>query len=333
MKDITVYKLRFKAPLHIGTQGIGYETTDEIIHSDTIFSALMILWHNFYNDSIEEICQNPPFVVSSAFPFKCETYFFPKPKSRIAKESEGDFIRGKKLKKVKYVSKNILENFLLGNELEFDGSDTLQNGKFWVAKNELPRDEILFRDREVPRVTIDRVSNSSDIFYFSEIIFAEDSGLFFLVKFLKDGWQRKFEAVLRLLGDEGIGGDKHVAKGLFIVEKRTDLIILAPQNPDGVMNLSLYHPAKREIEAGLLNDADYVLITRKGWIHSPGAMSLRRQSVRMLQEGSVLGCPNRQVYGDCPIVLEKNMDIGLSHNVYRYGIGFCLPLRKGEMKR
>ncbi len=328
MKDITVYKLKFKTPLHIDAQGIGYETTDEIIHSDTIFSALMSLWHNFCNDDIEEICKNPPFLISSAFPFKRETYFFPKPMVRIDSKGEDDFKIGKKLKKVKYISKNILEIFLLGKKLEFNESNTLQNGNFWIMEDELSQDETLFKKREVPRVTIDRVSNSSDIFYFSEIIFEKDSGLFFLVKFLSEGVQRKFEAILRLLGDEGVGGDKRLGRGIFSVEKKTDFQLSVPDHADGILNLSLYHPTEEEIKENLLNNASYALITRKGWIHSLGAMSLRRQSIRMLKEGSAFNCLNKQLYGDCPIVLEKDIDNGLSHNIYRYGIGFCLPLKR-----
>jgi len=328
MKDITVYKLRFKTPFHIDAQGIGHETTDEVIHSDTIFSALMILWHNFYNDDIEEICENPPFVISSAFPFKSQIYFFPKPMVKIGKEGEDDLKKGKRLKKVKYISKNILEKLLLGKDLEFNESNTLQSGKFWVEKDELAQDGIVFKEKEIPRVMIDRVSNSSDIFHFSEIIFEEDSGLFFLAKFLKEAMQKKFEVVLRLLGDEGLGGDKRLGKGLFAVEKRNNFQILIPEYADRILNLSLYHPTEEEIKAGLLSNASYALITRKGWIHSQGAMSLRRQSVRMFKEGSVFNRLNKEVYGDCPIVLEKNTENGLSHNIYRYGIGFCLPLKR-----
>jgi len=292
----------------------------------------MSLWHNFYDDDVAEMCEDPPFAISSAFPFKSEIYFFPKPMVRIGKEGEDHPKRGKKLKKVKYVSKNILQKLLLGENLEFDESNTLQSGKFWVAKGELPQDGTVFKEGEVPRVVIDRASNSSDIFYFSEIVFEKDSGLFFLAKFLKENIQRKFEAVLRLLGDEGFGGDKRLGKGLFTVGKKNGFQILAPEYANGILNLSLYHPTEEEIKAGLLNNADYALITRKGWIHSLGAMSLRRQSIRMFQEGSVFSCLSKQTYGDCPIVLKSDTADELSHNIYRYGIGFCLPIKRREEK-
>lgn len=328
MNGVVAYKLRFKTPLHIDTQGIGYERTEDTVHSDTIFSALMSLWYNFYDDNIEEMCKNPPFIISSAFPFKSETYFFPRPMIRIGKEKEDDQKKGKELKKVNYVSKNILEILIADKNLEFDEKNTLQKGKFWVAKDELPKEKVIFKEREVPRVTIDRATNSSDIFYFSEILFEKDSGLFFLVKFLNEKLQKKFEVVLRLLGDEGIGGDKHLGKGLFTAKKEPDFQMLIPENRNGIINLSLYHPTEEEINAGIMKDASYKLITRKGWIHSIGAMSLRRQSVRMFQECSTFISLRKKYYGDCPLVLEKNVDIGLSHNIYRYGLGFFLPIKK-----
>jgi len=50
----------------------------------------------------------------------------------------------------------------------------------------------------------------------------------------------------------------------------------------------------------------------------------------MFQEGSVFTSLRKKYYGDSPLVLGKNVDIGLSHNVYRYGLGFCLPIKKRE---
>lgn len=333
MGTMIAYKLKFKSPLHIGSLGVGYEETDEIIHSDTIFSAIMSLWHNFYDDEIEEICKNPPFIISSAFPFKTKTYFFPRPMVKIGREGEDDPQTGRKLKGVKYISKDLLETLLVGNDLEFDETKTLQKGKFWFAagRDELDQDAIIFGEREVPRVTIDRASNASDIFYFSEIVFEKDSGLFFLANFLKEEMREKFEAVLSLVGDEGIGGDKRLGKGLFTVKTEEGFQISTPQDGNGVINLSLYHPKQEEIASGMLEGASYNLITRKGWIHSIGAMSLRRRSVRMFQEGSVFNSLGKEHYGDCPLVLGENINIGLSHNVYRYGLGFCLPIkRRGE---
>ena len=216
MKKVIAYKLNFFSPLHVDVlHGVGYEATEEIIHSDALFSALMTLWNYFYDDDVEAMCQNPPFSISSAFPYKSSTYFFPRPMVKIGKKGEDDLKIGKKLKKVKYLSKDLLETICKGELLEFSEKETFQDYKFWFGRNsdKLNQDSKLFTEREIPRVSIDRATFSSEIFYFSEIIFEKDSGLFFLVKFNEEGFRSKFETVLRLLCDEGIGGDKKVGKG------------------------------------------------------------------------------------------------------------------------
>lgn len=328
MGKIIAYKLKFSTPLHVDTHGVGYEKTDETIHSDTLFSALMTLWVHFYDDDVEALCQNPPFFISSAFPYKSTTYFFPRPMTVIGKEGEDDYKTGKKLKKVKYISKNLFEAILKGERLEFNEEETFQNHTFWLGKNSdgIHKDSKIFAVREVPRVTIDRKTSSSEIFYFSEIVFEKDSGLFFLTRFKDNGLRSKFETVLRLLGDEGIGGDKRVGKGMFSLQIDEDFDLSIPRNTDSFLTLSLYYPEEDEFDGGVLKNARYNLVSRKGWLHVGGAMSLKRREIKMFSEGSVFSSLGRPDYGTNPCVLEKDETIGLSHNIYRYGMSFHLPI-------
>lgn len=336
MDNTIVYKLKFCSPLHIAAHGVGYEQTEEVIHSDTLFSAIMSLWSSFYpEDDVERLCQTPPFILSSAFPFKGRSCFFPRPFVRIGKPREMDDSNiGKKLKDVKYVSLPVFESILMGKsgELGFREEDTFQGGKFWDiwAGNNPDAVSPIFAEREVPRVTIDRYISASDIFYFSEIVFEEDAGLFFLVKFLEKEIRRKFEAILRLLGDEGIGGDKRMGKGLFSPDIDTGFEISLPRKANGFVCLSLYYPKEEEFSGGILAGASYNLVSRTGWIHVPGAMSLKRQGVRMFSEGSVFGSIGRSVYGENPRVLERTEELGLKHNIYRYGTAFTLPIVKED---
>ncbi|MBW2030051.1 MAG: type III-A CRISPR-associated RAMP protein Csm4 [Deltaproteobacteria bacterium] len=334
MDNTIAYKLNFHSPLHIAAHGIGYEQTEQVIHSDTLFSSIMTLWPHFYpEDDVESLCQEPPFILSSAFPFKGQSYFFPRPFVKIGKRREKDGAKvGKKIKDVKYVSLPVLESILQGKgeELEFRDADTFQDGKFWdIGAGDNPDyDSLIFAEREVPRVTIDRHSNASEIFYFSELVFEKDAGLFFLAKFLEKGARKKLEAVLRLLGDEGIGGDKRAGKGLFHLEIAEDFKVPLPPKPDSFVCLSLYYPKKEEFKGGILGGASYNLVSRSGWIHVPGAMSLKRKSVRMFSEGSVFGSIGKSVYGENPRVLDMSEDLGLKHNIYRYGTVFTLPMVK-----
>lgn len=331
MEKIVAYKLNFSSPLHIDAHGVGYEETEEIIHSDTLFSSLMTLWNYFHNDDVEAMCQNPPFFISSVFPYKSSTYFFPRPMVKLVKEEEDDTKIGKKLKKVKYVSRNLLESILKGEFLEFDDRHTFQNYKFWFGRdsNELNQDTKVLTEREVPRVTIDRATSSSEIFYFSEVIFEKDSGLFFLARFKNKELRSKFETVLRLLGDEGIGGDKRVGKGSFSVQIDEEFNLSIPQNADGFITLSLYYPKEDEFNNGVLKNASYNLLSRKGWLHVRGAMSLKRREVKMYSEGSIFNAIGLSNYGTNPCVLEKDETLGLHHNIYRYGMAFNLPIMRG----
>lgn len=336
MDEVTLYKLNFNAPLHIRAHGVGYEETGNIIHSDTLFSAIMSLWPSFYEDDIESLCKTPPFIISSAFPFKKDMLFFPRPMVRIGNVHEKNDQKEKKLKKVEFISQGLLESILNGESgnLEFNEKDTFQDGKFWHPNQSSfnKNNDIVFVERELQRVTIDRNTNSSEIFYFSEIVFKKDTGLFFLARFTERQIKQKFEPILRLLGDEGIGGDKRMGKGLFSLEIEEGFHILVPENVNGFLTLSLYYPEESEFNGGIRNNASYNLISRKGWLHAPGAMTLRRKEIRTFTEGSVFNAIGKQIYGTNPCVLEKNENLGLMHNIYRYGISFNLPMIRGKQK-
>lgn len=331
MKDIVAYKLRFTSPLHLGQEGIGLEKTDETIRSDTLFSAFFSCWQLFYDDDLDNLIKKLPFILSSSFPFKGDEYFFPRPMVKIGEVGEDDPKIGKKIKKVKFISQKFFEDILNGKKISFLEENTLQEG-FCLSKKSFKdspdEEKFIYKKHEVPRVTIDRATNTSEIFYFNELVFSGDSGLFFLVRFLDPKIRTRFEAVLRLLGDEGIGGDKHLGRGHYEIEIVKDFEINLPrENTKYFVSLSLFHPTKDEVDGGLIKGASYDLITRRGWIHSKDAMSLKRKGLRMFVEGSVFKDIGKEIYGDIPIVLEKNKDLGLTHNIYRNGLAFTFPIK------
>jgi CRISPR-associated protein Csm4 len=186
-----------------------------------------------------------------------------------------------------------------------------------------------YGEREISRNVVDRVNGRTDIYYFSEIVFLKDSGLFFMSTFDNEEMRKKFETVLRFLGDEGIGGDRHVGKGLFEVEIDEKFTLDQPENADSILNLSLYHPTADEIKNRLLNRSSYDIINRKGWITAPGFRTLRRQSLNMFLEGSIFSKLNKDDYGDIPMVAKKTEHL-IDFNVYRYGKGFFVDCIYGD---
>ncbi len=330
--NFSAYRLRFKAPLHIDAQGIGHEETEIMVHSDTLFSALMCLWRNFYDDDIEALCESPRFHLSSAFPYAGEASFFPSPMCRLLPDKTGDKYPeiGKKLKKMKFISRSLFEKTLNGEKWNYEDTETLQDGLFWRHQDERSwKKEFIFRKQEIPRIAVDRWKQSTEIFYFSRVHFAVDAGLFFLVRFDDDAIKRKFETVLRLLGDEGLGGDKNAGHGQFEPEEWEGFELKTPENGDYFITLSLYHPKKEEFGRDVRMNSSYGIVSRQGRLHPRGLGMLRRKEVNMLIAGSVIQYPAENAngkLGDCCMVLEKDSHEKLKHNVYRYGYAFDLPI-------
>lgn len=333
------------SPFHLGEKGIGLEETAQIIHSDTLWSAICNAWVRFYDEEhlktelierFKEDASDPPFLISSAFPYAYDVKFFPRPMVRLKNEE----IDLKRLKEVKFVSQAIFEKVIKGEKVDSLEKNLLQHGTLWVTEEERnnllnafmvkePEDIYIWKEQEVPRVTLDRKTSASEIFYFSRIVFSGDCGYFFLVKYLDPQLKQKFETVLRFLGDLGIGGDRTTGHGQFKPIFGEDYIFSEPSETDHFLTLSLFFPKESEIKNGLLGEeAAYEFIKRGGWIHSPQAMNLRRKSVRMFAEGSVFcGVPTAN-YGRVADVTPDREKLPKEskniHNVYRYGLAFTV---------
>lgn len=64
------YRLTFTAPFHIDSRGDAFhERSESFIHSDTLSAALLSAWALLEPEDIEQRAADPPFKLSSAFPF------------------------------------------------------------------------------------------------------------------------------------------------------------------------------------------------------------------------------------------------------------------------
>ncbi|MCM8760082.1 MAG: type III-A CRISPR-associated RAMP protein Csm4 [Candidatus Omnitrophica bacterium] len=297
------YKLKFLSSIHLGTREGFREETEEIIHSDTLFSAFCNVFYLLYGrQALDNLIQKfvsgePPFFISSTFPFYKEVLYFPVPLNQI--------VLDKTLKKIKYVEKAKFEKILAGETLE----------------NVIDLDEEhnpLSITTQTPRLSINRINNSpgENFFFFSDLFYTSDSGLFFLVDFKDNAFIKQFDATLRLLSHEGIGGDRTCGKGHFSFSSSFVEFNL-PDNSNAVVALSLYLP--KEDEFGKLKQSYCEIIERKGYIFSPFAKNYRKKSVRMITEGSVI--PG-SVQG---MVVDTTPEIFTQHKIYRYGLCFSLP--------
>ena len=316
MPEYTVYRLEPETPFHIGTDQ-SENATSRFIHSDTVFSGFANSYRKLYgNDELEELlgqfCESPPFKISSAFPYIDDEYLFPLPMNVNVSEYTDD---PKKLKKTEYLAYDLLSNLMNGDWTgdEFCEKNLLQKR---VLLSKPIEDRSIWALSDTPRVVIDRVSSESTVYYMQEVSFHEGCGLFILVDFVDQSLKPKFEACLRLLGEDGLGGERTYGRGVFTprsVPLRFD------DRDDGLYySLSLVYPEKSSDMVGL--NGWYGLVKRAGWVYSPDERNLAKPPVHMFTEGSVFNKPLR---GHLVDVTPKEFKV---HDVYRYGYSFYLRM-------
>jgi len=308
------YLLKFKNGLHLGEKAGWHEGSKNFIHSDTFFSAFVNAYRLLYGvNAVTNFLElylkkEPPFLVTSAFPFINEILYLPMPLNQIPTT-----IMAKELKKIKFVGIKTFETFISNNKdidtYEFQKNDLVDsnNNYFTIINN--------------PRINLNRRNNSSEqYFHYGELHFNKNCGLHFLVDFKNKSFEQKFNACLNLLQEEGIGGDRTVGKGLFEYQKK-DVSINFPSDSNATITLSLYFPNKTEFNN--LNEGYYEIIERKGYLYSPVSKNIKRKSIRMFTEGSVLP---PDIAGTLADVTPDGFD---SHKVYRYGYCFSVPMKLG----
>ena len=365
MAERVCYRLAPRSPFHIGDKGVGLEETTQILHSDTIFSAICVTLalagenlEDFLNefptwsDDEVNLSKEPPFRITSAFPYYRQTYLFPKPHLRIQGFGESPSPKlGKIIKKIKFVSSDIFtainqaqdvaSDLLIQDEEQTSVAEDnlLQSGSVWASHQTSSssgqtlreKSKNIWFDEKVPRVSVDRVDQSSSIFACGRIWFADHAGLFFLVEYSKPEYRPVVEKALRILGDEGIGGERSVGHGQFSLDIENDWPISYDledsEKYNAFTNLSLYWPAEEEVESGILDASAYQLINRRGWVGSMGSMNLRRRGVNFLEEGSVFSKrPNGALVNVKP--LDPSPAQNVPHPVWRYGIALSVPCRR-----
>lgn len=363
MESVFLYP---RAAFHLGERGIGLEETSLILHSDTLYSALCTVWRMLYREEAltRELLPpdggsenwQPPFLLSSAFPFAGSVRFYPKPflPRPVEEGQEADEAQRRqraKLKDVEFVSETIFVSLLSGERpVPRSDEELLHNGTLWVSEDEGRRlredfgikpSASLARERfwavkKVPRVTLDVKTGASNIWHFGRVAFRKagsgnakaHAGYHFLVRYLDERIAERFRAAVRLLGDVGVGGDRSSGHGLFEPHFAAPPTFKEPLDATAFVTLSLTFPKPSEV-AYLLGDAcRYRWLTRGGWIGGVLPTSLRRRTVRMLAEGSLLTGNPKRVWGQAvDVTPEDAIALGLAHRIYRFGFAFPMGVR------
>jgi len=310
-------KLIPKSPFHFGIREGWMEGTEVFLHSDTLFSAFFNSYLLLYGEErlkglLEEFLKGaPPFIFSSAFPFWEEKYYFPIPRNFFPREKD--------LKKARFVEKKGFESFLRGVKEDLEEKTAESFDVLPTFKGDSP-----YAVHIVPHVSLDALAYSSTLFHSSNLFFREGAGLFFLIQIRQPDLKNQILAVLRLMGDEGIGGDRSSGCGGFWAEIREDFNIDYPPDGEALCLLSLCFPGENDLLN--LENGYFELLERKGYAFSPEVKSIRKRSVRMLQEGSVFKtkCLEGKILDITP------QGVKTPHPIFRCGLAFTVPCKWRE---
>lgn len=136
--------------------------------------------------------------------------------------------------------------------------------------------------------------------------------MFFLAE-IPESFQMNFDAAVRLMGDEGLGGERSFGKGTFkgVEISAYDDFTNKTNNHQPFVLLSLLNP-KDETERFKKSLIGYDSILRGGW-----SWNVQKKNVRMVREGSVF---TEKINGSLVDVTPNNHKG--RHPIYQNGIGF-----------
>ncbi len=339
MGTYTVYHLTFKTQLHLGratgpaqTGSLGLQKTENYIPADTLFSAICQMWATFYDTASLTAFLNKyaaddttlPFTLTSAFPYAHNVYCYPRPLTFQASS--------KKSKRVQFVSDNIFRDIIAGNLSAFDEENLINGEKVWVSSAEKAQlkspdddDYAIWKTATRPRVTIGSQNAGSEIWHVETVQFNKCCGLWFAADFDSDETQQKFETLLRVLGDCGIGGERNAGYGMFDFAEADDFEIPTADAGNQFVTLSPVCPKSvDQLEHLLKGYIAYTLTQSTGWLSATGSAQ-RRNQVNMFSEGSVLNTGESQIGR----LVDLKPDTW-SHPVYRYGYAWPVRLKGTE---
>ncbi|WP_157209589.1 type III-A CRISPR-associated RAMP protein Csm4 [Methanotorris igneus] len=301
-------KLYFQTPLYMG----GERGAIIPVHSDTIFGAIInaLIYLNVDIEPFVGAFEENRFSISSAFPFRGEKLFFPKPfhiNSYINKKIDKDpnlegYLKLKKFKKKKFFDKENFEKMINGKIPDLDEINYEEKYGYKVA--------------DIPKIVLDRITVNSHLYHISQVFFEDNAGLYFLFQGDDEIFKNYIKPAIRLLGDEGIGGKRTWGLGKF--KPKFEDIALKTQESDLFVTLSLTIPKNKNV----LHLWDF--IKRGDWIFTRNGKPRRKPTIMMVKEGSILNKDPGEI-----IDLDNygNFSGEIGHKVLVNAKSFLIPVR------
>lgn len=345
--SVYVYRLYFEGPVHFGLAGIGLEAAETRLSSDSLTSAVINAFYLLEGregaDALASALSsgNPPFVLSSLFPFGPDPDHPELAVDAIVRPlippevSTPDLMYrfSKELKKIRYLHPADFSAWIFDRPLSAEDLDSIVSRARRLTEG-------WWEEETRPRVALDRESQNSAVWSQSATWFRKEdrdnqgavvrtsAGLYGLVRFFDETWKERLAQAFRILGDAGLGGERTYGFGLFRfggfeTPGSNWQEILFGKKPRLVL-LSLYYPndAERSGLAEALEAWDFV--ERRGYVVSGrNATGIKRKRVRMIVEGSVARRPLKGAMAD--VTPDGAEDLGISHRVLRSGLAFLVP--------
>ena len=326
--QLSVFRLRFSAPLHIGNSRDDYASGSAMIHSDAMYAAIFQAWAML--GKAEWIPKTADedfgFTISSLFPY-CQmengqiNYFLPRPfySPDVKRDNPLETRLRKKIKKAVWVDTDLFPQILSGENLTL--AEKNFNGAFWSA-NEMGT-EPMISSRVVPRSVVSRFGDEdTKIFYVERFYFTKNAGLYFYINCSDPQILNRVESAMRLLADEGLGTDRNIGHGQFSFEKAAAPNIEVKTEKGMAMAMGLFCPESKAQLTDLLahQKAGYELVKRGGWLSEP-YNTWRKKNIYFFKEGSCFSAASQK---HSFLTLGKNVDlrpdqVAVNHPVWRCG--------------
>lgn len=341
MPKYTVYKLHFNSPLHLSHgKHDQYDKAASRLHSDSILAAVYAVASKWFSQS--DMAKPEIFfhdwVISSAFPFIGEHLFFPKPfvKLNIQVEDQPEEKLPKTLKKLEWIELGLFNKLLQGHDIKVQGNQLIAGGKYLMQKpmTELTRGAYAYYTEQKLNKLLFALGKDEDPvpYYLDRQYFTPGCGLFFMAAIKSADQENNFLTYLRMLGDEGIGTDRHNGNGTFDVSThQIEIPLEKSKEINDWINLSLLCPQKAEMEDISLTQSAYKLLKRGGYMAGSDNWRLRtfrKKSIFMFEEGSVFSsskAPVGKVVNLKPEAIDETIT-GEMHAIWRSGKALCLPI-------
>jgi len=323
MPAYNIIKLKNLTPLHVGTGREYYDFAASDLHSDALAAALAAVRAEQGKTDVEDFLNS--FTLSSAFPFSGNAFFLPKMQGKMSVKVEGQEEQEyrKALKKLKFIASDLWTDLAAGQVVTVTASRL--HKEFLVSKADAFEKPYLSQVNQ--RVSVPRADNAdAEPFYFNWTYFSSEAGLYVLTDATGAVFS-ELEELFALLGESGLGTDRNVGGGKFEVETGTiELPSIADANH--TILLSLFIPAKEELQALNLNAARYELLLRGGYMAGSsveGFRHLRKRSVYMFGVGSLF--PTVETLRGKVVDLKPDWNDERMHPVFRSGRPFTVKVK------